>query len=140
MGDAKGANLPLYDVLKRGVAPHYAIVLDRSDAGREMMQAIRTDTQLGLVERLDEESLKMWTKLTAFEFLVISGSWGLGGGATLPTRDIDSLLSAGLGDALKRAAAKGGKCTFFLGVDPKYRQRIEYRLAELQPARGPSTS
>jgi hypothetical protein len=125
---------PVLALIARGNAPHYAFILDRSDAGKQTLEALRHGPA-ELRDRVQSTSFQMWDA-TQFQFLILWGTWGYSGGLTIPVRDIEFLCNEGLPVTIKKTAEKGGLCTFALGVDPSWHERINARLAELQPVDG----
>ena len=135
--DRKAAAFEKYPGLKllqQGDAPHYAFILDRSDVGRQMLDALRHGPA-ELKDRLDSPSFAMWDT-TGFEFLILWGSWGFSGGLTIPAKDIHFLCQQGLPVVVQRTKEKGGLCAFALGISPEYHERVQAELAKLQPAEG----
>jgi hypothetical protein len=131
MGAAAGG-----DEIARGEAPHYAVVLDRSEVGAGFLRRVRETGMRDLLVRLEAPSFSIW-EATVYEFLVLWGTWGYSGGATIPVATLEALLSDGLPAAVERTRAAGGACSFILAVDRDRLPRIQQRLAELQPTSGP---
>ncbi len=122
------------DLIKRGEAPHYAVVMDRSPFGVAVLKHLRKGPD-ELCTRFTSEPFKFWEQ-SHFEFVVVWGTFGYSGGLTINALDLDTLLNEALPAAIKRTTEKGGFCSFVLGIDPALREKVEAKLAELQPSTG----
>lgn len=126
------------DLIRRGDAPHYAFILDRSKTGREMLRGLKGGAA-ELKARATSSAVQLWETLPHMEYCVIWGTWGYSGGLTLPTATLEVLLNEALPAVVKRTLEKGGLCAFMPCVDDAVRDALLQKIAELQPA-GPSAT
>jgi hypothetical protein len=132
---AKANHQAVVDAVSTGRAQNYAFIFDRSTAGREAIDFIKRTAPDDIKARLETPAFQVWDA-TGFEFLVIWGTFGATGGLTVPTADIDALLSETLPAVMKRNNEVGGLCACSPAVAPEFRERIAQKLAELQPFEG----
>lgn len=120
-----------------GSSEHYAFIIDRSDKGRELLNRLRNAPreESEFRDRANGVGIKVWDE-SGYEFVIIWGTFGYSGGLTIPTLDMDSLLNRAIPAVIEKTREKGGECAFFVSVDPALAQKIEQRLAELQPTVG----
>lgn len=116
---------------------HYAFIIDRSPAGREMLERLRSGSGDNAVlrERAEGPGIRVWEE-SGYEFVVIWGTFGYSGGLTIPTRDLSSLLQKVIPTVMEKTREKGGECEFFVAVDPACAPGIEKVLAVFQSMRG----
>lgn len=119
-------------MIKKGTSPHYAFVFDRSAVGRDLLRRMK-DGPAELKARATSQAVQLWESMPHMEYCVIWGSWGYSGGLTLPTANLDFLLSEALPATMKRTLEKGGFCTFVPAVDESVREAVMTKIAELQP-------
>lgn len=125
------------ELVRRGEAPHYAFVIDRSQVGQRLLQGLR-DGPAEVRARVTSEAFKLWESAPHFTYLVIWGTWGWSGGLTIPTVDLDTLLNQALPKVMERTIEKGGLCSWMPAVAEDVQQQVMARLAELQPTPGSS--
>lgn len=123
------------ELVRRGEAPHYAFVIDRSQVGQGLLQGLRAGPA-EVRERVTSEAFKLWESMPHFKYLVIWGTWGWSGGLTIPTVDLDALLNQAMPKVMERTIGKGGLCSWMPGVAEDVQQQVMARLAELQPTPG----
>lgn len=126
-------NAAATDFIRRGGAPHYAFILDRSEVGREVLRGLKKGPA-ELRARATSAAVQLWEGLPHMEYCVIWGTWGYSGGLTLPTANLEVLLNEAIPAAVQRTLEKGGLCTFMPGVDEAVRDAVLQKIAELQPA------
>jgi hypothetical protein len=126
-------------MLGEGKAPHYAFILDRSDAGQKVLEQMKSGPA-ELRDRATSAAVTLWQNTPHFAFVVIWGTWGYSGGLTIPTADLQFLLTQSLPKVVERTTEKGGLCTFVPAVDDSLRPAVLGRLAELQPTDGPAAN
>lgn len=124
-------------LMKTGVAPHYAFILDRSPVGQQVLNQMKNGPD-ELKARVSSEAVKLWEGMSNFEYVVIWGSWGFSGGLTLPTANLNFLLNEALPAAMTRTNEKGGMCAFIPAVSESVREVVLGKIAELQPVAGQS--
>ena len=118
-----------------GEAKHYCFILDRSDAGRRALAQMKHGPE-EVQARVTGSAFKTWEALPHFGFVIVWGTWGLGGGLTMPAMDLTAVLTVGLPKAIERTLEKGGLCTVLPFVDPAHVEAIVARVGELQPTMG----
>ena len=109
----------------------YAIVLDRSDAAKKLIE--RIDQQSDFNVQIRTEAVDFWRQsLQPYVILwaMLDGSDKL----TLTPPDLTSLLSHSLPTIMTRVDLTGGVCTFLIGTEIADSKMIEERLASLQSA------
>lgn len=116
---------------------HYAFIIDRSEQGWELLEQMRNDTRekSEFRDRAYGVGIRVWEE-SGYEFVVIWGTFGYSGGLTIPTSDMNHLLTRTIPTVIEKTEEKGGDCVFFLAVDPAVAPIIEQRLMELQPPVG----
>lgn len=126
-------------MISRGIAPHYAFVLDRSPVGQTVLQQLKSGPA-ELKARATSPAVQLWESAPNFEFVIIWGTWGYSGGLTIPTADLNFLLNEALPATMKRTLEKGGLCAFMPAIDEKIRDVVVGNIAELQPTSGSSSN
>lgn len=86
--------------------------------------------------RVKGSAFQTWEALPHFQFVIVWGTWGLGGGLTMPAIDLPTVLSVGLPKAIERTLEKGELCTVLPLVDPVHVEAIVACASELQPTLG----
>lgn len=125
----------LIRLTQEGKVPHYAFVLDRSPAGQEMLNGMKSGPAQ-MKARACSEAVRSWEAMPHVEYVVICGTWGRDGGLTFPAADLDALLTEALPAATDQAAEDGGLCGFFAAVSDANRDIVLARIAELQQVEG----
>lgn len=120
-----------------GRSEHYAFIIDRSEKGQELLGRLRNapPEDKEFRDRADGVGIRAWQE-SGYEFVIIWGTFGLSGGLTIPTADIDKLLYTAIPAVIEKTKEKDGECVFFVAVNPSIAPKIEQRLAELQPMVG----
>lgn len=128
------ASTPLLEMVASGAAPHYAFVLDRSAKANGVLRAMRKLPELKA--RTESSGFKTWEELDA-PYLVMWGTWGFTGGLMIPCFSLEAMLAEALPKVMERVLEKGGLCSFLPCVDDSISERVQARIAELQPTSGP---
>ena len=125
---------PVLEMIAKGQAPHYAFILDRSARARAIIGAMRQLPELKA--RTDGAAFQLWEQLGT-PYVVMWGTWGYTGGLTLPCFHLEAMLGEALPAVMERVAEKGGLCSWLPCVDDAIVERVQARIAELQPTGGP---
>lgn len=142
MGEAKRKNAQLkqkQDALQRRLAAgefgpdgaRYCIVLDKSEAGRGVLLAVRALAPRfpGLAALLAAEPVQVWEASSLFRFVALVGGPGKAEERSFLGADLDRLLGDTLPRALRRAAREGGSVGMVLGVDGDAEAAIQAAIA-----------
>lgn len=129
-------NATAFGVMKSGAAPHYAFILDRSPKAVHALSELKNGPA-ELKARFNSAVVKFWED-SHFPFVVVWGTWGMTGGLTLPCLDVDNLINKALPVVMQRTEEKGEMCAFVPAVDDDLLLQVQAKIAELQPAVGPS--
>jgi hypothetical protein len=127
-----------FDAVETGLAPHYLFIFDRTATSRDAIAYMKRSAPDDLRARLTSSAFQLWESTAGFQFVALWGSFGSTGGLTVPTLDIDVLLEQTLPAVMARNNEIGGLCAIMPAVAPEFRPRIEQKLAELQPTKGPA--
>lgn len=128
-------NEDILRLFKEGKAPHYAIILDRSETGLKVLEQLKRGPA-ELQARANSSAVELWYSMPQFAFVLIWGTWGYSGGLTLPTANMEFLLGEAIPKAMERTTEKGGLCAFIPCVDKSLHEPILNKVAELQPTSG----
>lgn len=115
--------------------PHYAFVLDKSAAGKKMLDLLKKGPS-EIKQRFLSPSFVLWEQ-AHFPYVVVWGTFGYSGGLTVNALDLDTLCNEALPKVMERIELKGGLCSFIVNVgDDSTASIIQSKLAELQPTHG----
>lgn len=115
------------------VASHFGFIMDRSEKGREVMEALKmkfTD----LAAKTEIYDGMDW------EFFIYIKSAKFNGQFSVMAKDEGMLVKEALPAAVKKILELGGYCAFSLAVSPGLIPQLQERIAQLQPAGASSAS
>jgi hypothetical protein len=127
-------NEGIIELMKQGVAPHYAFILDKSPKGLNVLAQLKRAPD-EIRTRATSPATQLW-EAAHFPYIVIWGTWGWSGGMTLQALDLNNLLNEALPKVMERTMEKGGMCAFIPGVSDDVLESVMTKIAELQPAAG----
>lgn len=113
----------------------FGLLFDTSEFGQQALQRFRDNGP----SEFRDSFFRQYDVIrsSGAQFFSFLGTGGFSGGTTMAAMDLNVLLDEVIPQMLDRALAKGGLCSFILGIDPALHSVVEAQINSLDPVLGP---